>query len=265
MRGNMEIHENSRQSTIYSLKGRFGILTGAASGIGRACAIQLSKMGAGLCLIDLDKNGLQETQEIIKEYSKSIMILDIDAADEVAINKAVEKTLTEFNVIDFLVNCAGILRKTPFIDISTEEWDLMIKINLRGPFLLCKSVATHMVSRGSGVIINVASLAGRSSSLTGGAHYTVVKHGIVGLSRHMARELGPKGIRVNTFCPGATLTPMVTNSMDPEDIEAVAAKIPRGQWAKPEEQAAVVGFMLSDAAINITGACIDSNGGILMV
>jgi 3-oxoacyl-[acyl-carrier protein] reductase len=257
---------NIPSNALFSLKGRCGVLTGAASGIGQACAIQLAQMGAALCLIDLDRDRLQETGEIIKKhFNTPTLLLDTDASDEVAINIAIDKALAQFGGIDFLVNCAGIFRKTAFTEIPTEEWDLITKVNLRGPFLICRSVATHMVSRGSGVIVNVASVAGRSSSLLGGAHYTVVKHGIVGLSRHMARELGPNGIRVNAFCPGATLTPMTLNTFPPETIEAVAVNIPRRKWATPEEQAVVIGFLLTDAAININGACIDSNGGVLMV
>jgi NAD(P)-dependent dehydrogenase (short-subunit alcohol dehydrogenase family) len=122
-----------------------------------------------------------------------------------------------------------------------------------------------MVRQGKGVIVNVASLAGRSSSILGGAHYTSAKHALIGLSRHMARELSPKGLRVNAFCPGATMTAMVMNSTSPEEIEAVAATIPRRRFATAEEQAAVIGFLVSDAAVNITGACIDSNGGSLMI
>jgi NAD(P)-dependent dehydrogenase (short-subunit alcohol dehydrogenase family) len=258
--------ETTNTSSLFSLKGRFGILTGAASGIGKASAIQLASMGAGLCLMDLSKNGLENTENIIKGQSPTkTLLLETDVSNESQINDSVQKAITQFGQIDFLVNCAGILRKTAFTEIQVEEWDLMMNINLRGPFLLCKAVAPLMISRGSGVIVNVASLAGRSSALLGGAHYTVVKHGIVGLSRHMARELGPKGVRVNAFCPGATLTPMVTNTTSPQAIEAVAGNIPRRKWAVPEEQASVISFLVSDAAINIFGACIDSNGGVLMV
>ena len=146
-----------------------------------------------------------------------------------------------------------------------EEWDLMLKVNLRGPLLYCRHTVPHMIRQGKGVIVNVASLAGRSSSILGGAHYTSAKHALIGLSRHMARELSPKGLRVNAFCPGATLTSMITNSTSSEEIEAVAATIPRKRFATPEEQAAVIGFLVSDAAVNITGACIDSNGGSLMI
>lgn len=245
---------------------RCGLITGAASGIGQAAAFYLARMGARVALVDIDSAGLQETAAIIeKETNSPPLIFVSDATDEPAVNQVVSETAAAFGPIDFLVNSAGILRKTAFLDISLEEWDLMYKVNLRGLFICCQAVARGMVAQGRGVIVNVASLAGRSSSLLGGAHYTSVKHAVVGLSRHMARELTPKGLRVNAFCPGATLTPMVTNSTTTEEIDAVASIIPRGKWAVPEEQAAVIGFLVSNAAANISGACIDSNGGSLMV
>ncbi|WP_419662954.1 short-chain dehydrogenase/reductase [Desulfosarcina variabilis str. Montpellier] len=250
----------------YSLKERIGIVTGAASGIGRATALQLASMGAGLCLVDLDGKGLEHTQRAIDQQSGTpTLIMDANAADKASIDQVVADTIARFGDIHFLVNCAGILRRTAFTDMTIEEWDQVMHINLRGPFLFCKAVATEMIQRGTGVIINVASLAGRSSSILGGAHYTVSKHGMIGLSRHMARELGPQGVRVNAFCPGATLTPMTASTAPPEEIKAVEAAMPRRQWATPEEQAAVIGFLLTDAAVNITGACIDSNGGSLML
>jgi 3-oxoacyl-[acyl-carrier protein] reductase len=122
-----------------------------------------------------------------------------------------------------------------------------------------------MIRQGKGVIVNVASLAGRSTSVLGGAHYTASKHGVIGLSRHIARELGPYGVRVNAFCPGGTLTPMVEQSSMPEEREANAARWPLRRWSAPEEQARVIAFLLSDDSGFITGACIDSNGGALMV
>lgn len=250
----------------YTLKDRVGIVTGAASGIGRATALQLAHMGAGLCLVDLDRDGLAQTRQTIGRQSGTpTLIVDGDAADKTNVDKVVADTIARFGTIDFLVNCAGILHRTAFTDMTIEEWDRVMHVNLRGPFLFCKAVATEMIRRGNGVIINVASLAGRSSSILGGAHYTVSKHGLIGLSRHMARELGPQGVRVNAFCPGATHTPMTANLASPEEIQAVAATMPRRRWATPEEQAAVVGFLLTDAAVNITGACIDSNGGALML
>jgi NAD(P)-dependent dehydrogenase (short-subunit alcohol dehydrogenase family) len=223
-------------------------------------------MGAGVALVDLNRIGLEETASLIqKKTSSPSLVFGTDVTDELEVNRVVNETTAELGPIDFLVNSAGILRRTTFLDILSEEWDLMLNVNLRGPFLFCKAVTPGMIDRGKGVIINVASLAGRTASVLGGAHYTAAKHALIGLSRHMARELSSKGLRINAFCPGATLTPMVTESTSAEEIETVASAIPRGKWATPEEQAAVIGFLVSDAAVNITGACIDSNGGSLMV
>ncbi len=248
------------------LSGKYGIVTGAGSGIGKATALHLSSMGARVALVDIVAGGLDATaREIQSAGEASPLLIQADAADENQVERSVAQCLAEFGAIDFLVNGHGILRRTPFLEIQNSEWDLMIGVNLRGCFLFCKTVLPHMKARGQGVIVNVASLAGRSCSILGGAHYTAAKHGLIGLSRHLAREFAPHGIRVNAFCPGATLTPMIVNSTPPEEIDRVAANIPRGRWAAPEEQACVIGFVLSDAAANITGACIDSNGGTLMI
>ena len=109
------------------------------------------------------------------------------------------------------------------------------------------------------------SLAGRSVSLIGGAHYCTSKHAVVGLSRHMARELSPKGIRINAFCPGATHTPMIHDNMAPAEVEGLNQRIVLGRLADPAEQARVIAFMLSDAASYLNGACVDSNGGSVML
>ncbi len=250
-----------------SLEGQSGIVTGAASGIGRAAARHIAAMGADLLLVDLDVGRLEETvSEIRRTFpERRVAAARTDAARETEVRAAVAVALSAFGALDFLVNGHGILRRTAFEGIESAEWDLVLAVNLRGCFLFCREVIPHLVGRGKGAIVNVASLAGRSCSILGGAHYTAAKHGLVGLSRHLAREYGRRGIRVNAFCPGATLTPMTLSTTTPEEIERVAASIPRGRWADPEEQAWVIGFLLSDAAANITGACIDANGGSLMV
>lgn len=248
------------------LSGQYGIVTGAASGIGKAAALHLSAMGAGVALVDISPDGLTACAEDIRAAGgPRALVIPADAADERQVEGAVARCLADLGAVDFLVNGHGILRRTPFLEIETAEWNLMLGVNLTGCFLFCKAVLPHMRSRGRGAIVNVASLAGRTCSVLGGAHYTAAKHGLVGLSRHLAREFAPFGIRVNAFCPGATMTPMIVSATPPEEITRVAAALPRGRWASPAEQAGVIGFLLSDAAANITGASIDSNGGSLMI
>jgi 3-oxoacyl-[acyl-carrier protein] reductase len=248
------------------LSGKSGIVTGAASGIGKAAALHLASMGASLALVDINLDGLAATAQAIRDAAGPPAIpIQADAADESQVQHAAAGCLAEFKAIDFLVNAHGILRRTPFLDLQTAEWDLMLGVNLRSCFFFSKAVLPAMKARGQGVIINVASLAGRSSSILGGAHYTVAKHGLIGLSRHLAREFGPMGIRVNALCPGATLTPMTLAVTPQEEIDRVTAAIPRRRWSSPEEQARVIGFLVSEDAVNITGACIDCNGGALMV
>ena len=248
------------------LKGKNGIVIGAASGIGRATAFHLAEMGANLSLVDMDSDGLESVAgQIGSSNGNTLIKIKTDISDETDVVNMVQSSLNKFGSIDFLVNCAGILRRTSFLEIGTQEWDLVLNINLRGQFFVCREGLRHMKSVGRGAIVNVASLAGRTSSVLGGAHYTTAKHAMVGFSRHLAREFAPHGIRVNTFCPGATLTPMTKNASSQEEIDNIAAAIPRGQWADPEEQASIIGFLVSDSSANIIGACIDSNGGALMI
>jgi NAD(P)-dependent dehydrogenase (short-subunit alcohol dehydrogenase family) len=246
--------------------GKFGIVTGAGSGIGRAAALNLIQAGAGLSLTDIDENSLRALSgEVAASDAPKPLIQKTDVSAEAEVQSLVDKTMAHFGRIDFLVTSAGILRRTKFVEMPIPEWDLMMAVNLRGPFLCCRAVVPIMMKQGAGVIVNVASLAGRTASVLGGAHYTSAKHGVVGLTRHIARELGPANIRVNAFCPGATLTPMVQRATPPEELERIAGGMPIRRWSKPEEQARVIAFLLSEDSNFITGACIDSNGGAVMV
>ena len=222
--------------------------------------------GAGLALADIDVEGLDDVSARIERATgKRPLSMEVDVTVENDVALLVKSTQTKYRSVDFLVTSAGILRRTAFTELEPEEWDLMMAVNLRGPFLCCRAVVPAMIEKGKGVIVNISSLAGRSTSVWGGAHYTAAKHGVIGLSRHMARELGPIGIRVNAFCPGGTLTPMVLNSTTEKNRRAVEIKRPLRRWATPEEQARVIAFLLSDDSGFITGAAIDSNGGALMV
>jgi 3-oxoacyl-[acyl-carrier protein] reductase len=248
-----------------NFRGKFGIVTGAASGIGRATALHLTRLGAGVAMVDVAEGLLRLVAQELDAAAVPPLVLPADVVSDEQVDRMVRATLHAFGRIDFLVTCAGIVRRTTFPQLPPSEWDLVMAVNLRGPYLCCRSVVPAMIRQGKGVIVNVASLAGRSTSVLGGAHYTASKHGVIGLSRHIARELGPYGVRVNAFCPGGTLTPMVEQSSMPEEREANAARWPLRRWSAPEEQARVIAFLLSDDSGFITGACIDSNGGALMV
>jgi 3-oxoacyl-[acyl-carrier protein] reductase len=213
--------------------------------------------------INLDK--IREEEEKVKKMGGQALAILADVAKEGDVARLIQATLSSFGSIDFLVNCAGILRPTPVLDLEPAEWDEVLSVNLRGPYLCCRAVLSHMVAQKRGVIVNVSSQAGRSTSRLGGIHYTASKAGLIGLTRQLALEMGPHGIRVNALCPGGTLTPMVTSLLTPESMAERSAKIPLRRYSTPEEQAMVIAFLLSNESSFITGASIDSNGGIYML
>ena len=242
-------------------EGRIGIVTGAASGIGAATATILARRGAHVVVADVNESMLNQVAEAISHSGGKVSAVATDVSREDQVRTLVSKTLDVSEGIDFLVNSAAILARTAFVDLEPKEWDFHMNINLRGAYLTCSAVVPHMIRQGRGAIVNVSSGAGRSASITGGAHYTVSKAGLIGLGRHLAKELGSRGIRVNIVCPGVTLTPMALDHIDEDRQARIASRIPLGRLAKPEEPAAAIAFLLSDEAGFITGACLDVNGG----
>jgi len=250
----------------YDFSGQYGIITGPASGIGKALALLLAESNAALSLVDRDGSGLNAIARACQEKCRvEPLAVQADVSKEDDVRRMVEQTLLRFGKIDFLVTSAGILYRTKFTEISIEEWDEVMDTNVRGLFLCDQFVAREMLKGDGGRIVNVASLAGRSISLIGGVHYCASKHAVIGITRHMARELGHRGIRANAFCPGATHTPMIHDNMAVQEIEELEQRIALGRLADPEEQARVIAFMLSDAASYLNGACLDANGGSVML
>ena len=250
----------------YDFSDRSGIVTGAASGIGKALALLLTESNADLVLVDRDTTGLEATVRACKEIrADAPLAVEADVSREQDVGRMVEETLARFGTIDFLVTCAGILFRNNFTEISLPEWDEIMNTNVRGLFMCNQFVVREMLKQGSGTIVNVASVAGRSISLIGGVHYCASKHAVIGITRHMARELCTKGIRANAFCPGATSTPMIHENLSADEIKQLKKRIALERLAEPEEQARTIAFMLSDAASYLNGACIDSNGGSVML
>ena len=252
--------------TRYDFSDRCGIVTGPASGIGKAVAMLLAESNAGLALVDRDKTGLEAIAGSCGGIcTNAPLAIDADVSIESEVRRMVDETLSRFGKIDFLVTSAGILFRNRFTDISMQEWDEIFDTNVRGLFMCNQFVVREMLKQGGGTIVNIASVAGRSISLIGGAHYCASKHAVIGITRHMARELCTQGIRANAFCPGATHTPMIHDNLPPEEVNGLEARIALGRLAEPEEHAKVIAFMLSDSASYLNGACLDSNGGSVML
>jgi len=250
----------------YDFSDQCGILTGPASGIGKSSAIMLAKSGAGLTLVDRNRTGLDTITQACKEEGlTSPLAVCADISKEQDVKRMVDDSLERFGRIDFLVTSAGVLFRTGLTDIPMAEWDELMDTNVRGLFMCNQFVVREMLKQGGGTIVNVASVAGRSISLIGGAHYCASKHAVIGITRHMARELCTRGIRANAFCPGATHTPMIHDNIGAQEIETLEKRIALGRLADSEEQARVIAFLLSDSASYLNGACLDSNGGSVML
>jgi 3-oxoacyl-[acyl-carrier protein] reductase len=170
-----------------------------------------------------------------------------------------------FGGVDILVNNAGVLRPTKVIDIPEEEWDFVVDVNLKGTFLCSQAVLSTMQKAGWGRIINFSSTAGKNVSTVGGAHYTAAKAGILGFTRHLAKEVARDGITVNAVCPGLIDTEMVRATISDERVRAYAESFPIPRLGRPEEVAELVAFLASEQAAYITGASLDINGGDLMI
>lgn len=246
-------------------EGKVVLVTGAGRGIGKAIALAFATEGAKVAVNDIDVDKAEVVVCQIRESGQHAMAVQADVSKESQVRRMVERVLEEFGTVDVLVNNAGVLRPTCLHDITEEEWDWVMEVNVKGVFLCTKAVLPIMKARRKGKIVNMASSAGRTTSTFGGAHYTASKAAVLGLTRHTAREAAPFSINVNSLCPGSINTKMVRESSTPERLEEEAAKIPLGRLGTPEDVAHLVLFLASDEASYITGSTVDINGGDLMI
>jgi len=248
-----------------ALRDRVALVTGAGQGMGRAVAQVLAGLGAHLVVNDINPDSAEETAEGLRKTGTETIALPADVTSGAAVRQMVQDALAHFQGVHILVNNAGILYPTTVLDITEEEWDRVMDVNLKGTFLCSQAVLPAMQSAGWGRIINFSSTAGKNISTVGGAHYTAAKAGILGFTRHLAKEVARYGITVNAVCPGLIDTEMVRNTIDDERTRAYAESFPIARLGEPEEVAALVAFLASDHAAYVTGASLDINGGDLMI
>lgn len=244
------------------LQGRVALVTGGASGIGRAVARRLGDEGCRVAVVDIDVEGARATAG---ELGEDACALQADVSYLAAVREAVAAAERQLGPIDVLVSCAGWDLVQPFVDSTEETWDRVITVNLRGVIACTRAVLDGMIERSGGAIVNISSDAGRVGS-SGEVVYSGAKAGIIGFSKAVAREVARHGIRVNVVCPGPTDTPMMeaTRRANPRLGEALVKAIPFRRLARPEEIAAAVAFLASDDAAYITGQVLRVNGGMSM-
>ncbi len=245
------------------LSNRRAMITGAGSGIGRACALRLAASGASVAVVDLRAEAAAETAAAIEGAGGHALPLAADVTRRDQVEATVERMRAAWGGIDVLMNNAGGSLTSPFLELGEEEWDHVVDLNLKGAYLCAQPVARIMVAQHAGRIINVSSNYG----VTGSAprvHYSAAKAGIIGLTKALALELAPHGITVNAVAPGPTATARVRGKYSAEEWAERARGIPLGRCGEPEDIAEAVAFLASDGARYITGQTLHVNGGLVM-
>lgn len=237
--------------------GRVVLVTGGGSGIGAAVGALLAGQGASLALLDQDLDGAQQVADGIEGTAKAY---SCDVTDSASVTAAVAEVRADLGEVDVLVNCAGVVRLAPAEELSEADWDLTLRVNLTGTFLVCQAVGRTMLERGRGRIVNLASQAG-SVALPEHLAYSASKFAVIGLTKVLASEWAGRGITVNSVSPTVVLTPLGHQAWDGPAGDAMKEKIPVGRFAEPEEIAAIVSFLASDASAMVNGADLVVDGG----
>jgi len=247
------------------LDNRTAIVTGSRRGIGRAIALALAKEGANVVVSDINQKDCEKVVNEIKGLGGRGLALKCDVTSRADVEVMVIKTVAEFGKLDILVNNAGIIAFKPFLELTDEDWDNTINVNLKGQFLCAQVAAKEMTKNNWGRIINIASISSGGCGIAFPlvAHYTASKGGIIALTEALALELTSQGINVNAICPGAIDTDMAKGVKDSGELERVLIRIPKGRLGQPEDIANLAVFLASEESDYISGAAIIIDGGWL--
>jgi len=245
------------------LQDKVAIITGAGRGIGQATALKFAREGAKVVVCDLSPEWIDDTVKQCKETGKGdAMGYPADVRDAAALDALVKAVVEKWGRIDCLVNNAGIVKDAQLKNMTEEQFDAVIEINLKGVYNCTKAVVATMLAQGSGVILNASSVVGIYGNF-GQTNYAATKFGVIGMMKTWAKELGRKGVRANAVCPGFIATDIL-KSMPERVLSAIEDKIPLGRLGKPEEIANVFAFLASDEASYMNGAVIEVSGGVVL-
>jgi len=246
------------------LKDKVAIITGARRGMGKSHALKLARAGAKVVVSDISEEECEIVVEEIKKKGGEAIAVKCDVTKKADVDNMMKAAVDKWGKIDILVNNAGICQFKSFLELTEEEWDRTLDINLKGQFLCAQAAAKEMVKQKSGAIVNIASVVmGQiGKGMAGLAHYSASKGGIAALTKTLALELAPYNIRVNAISPGAIDTPMAASTKDdPKILEQTLAIIPMHRMGKAEEVSNLVLFLVSDTSSYITGSTVIIDGG----
>ncbi|HOM12783.1 MAG TPA: SDR family NAD(P)-dependent oxidoreductase [Rubrivivax sp.] len=253
------------EKDIMELQDKVAIVTGSGRGIGEGIARVLAREGAKLVIVDMNLDDANKVVDAIKAGGGQAIATRTDISKKAEADAMVAATIAAFGRVDVLVNNAGIEAAPCLLrDMPEAQWDRVLGINLKGTFLCCQAVLEPMMAQRSGRIVNIASTAALRMTFFGSADYTVSKHGVAGLTQHLAWEVADSHITVNSICPGGVLTPLMEQHTAPEFREMVTKRlIPLGRMCTIEEIGEAVSFLASDRAQMITGQMLAVDGGLM--
>jgi len=244
------------------LDGKVAIITGAARGIGKATAEVFAREGARVVVADIDAATGEQTAASIRASGGEATFVAVDVTSPESVQAMVQHAMDRYGRVDVLVNNAGVLRDARLVKMTDEDFDFVINVNLKGVFNCGRAVARIMIDQGSGVILNASSVVALYGNY-GQTNYVASKAGVIGMTRVWARELGPKGIRVNAVAPGFIRTEMTANLPD-KVVQMMLQRTPLRTWGEPEDIAHAYLFLASDEARFVSGVVLNVDGGVVI-